>query len=343
MIAPTPHPLLSPRAGLLPLAVLAVATHAQAAATFWLSTSGASPPGPEVASYSLSPGESDVLYVWARPEAGKQLRNVSLNLLADKTGVDFTDGAFTVLNAAGGSVTRFGFRKDSSTSPELLSDYTLGEVSAGDVDGLFDLQGFSIGSDADIRGMGPGCLAGDANCFLASDGEPAWLFATVGFSATTVGVVNLNLQVGESGINHQTLADGDYNFDGTVDDGDHTFWSDDFGLTANLAADGNGDGTIDAADYTVWRDNLGASGMVESASLTTVRFGVDSVMGVDEPAYNAATDRSITLFGDDADAVITITAPGPILGAAPEPASAGLAWIAAAALAARRANQRRGA
>jgi uncharacterized delta-60 repeat protein len=52
---------------------------------------------------------------------------------------------------------------------------------------------------------------------------------------------------------------GDYDQNGTVDDGDWTFWKSHFGETSGLglAADGNGDGTVDAADYTVWRDNWG--------------------------------------------------------------------------------------
>ncbi|TWT32284.1 hypothetical protein KOR34_40460 [Posidoniimonas corsicana] len=61
---------------------------------------------------------------------------------------------------------------------------------------------------------------------------------------------------------------GDYNGDGTIDQGDYAAWRRAFGLghAAGLGADGNGDGVVDAADYTVWRDALSAGGAAPSAS-----------------------------------------------------------------------------
>jgi hypothetical protein len=52
---------------------------------------------------------------------------------------------------------------------------------------------------------------------------------------------------------------GDYNGNGSVDDGDYTLWRQGFGST-NLSADGNGDGAVDAADYVMWRKLFGGVG-----------------------------------------------------------------------------------
>ena len=61
-------------------------------AHFWLSTSATSSAGPEAPTLNTSVGSVETLYLWARPVAGKKIRNVSLNLVADATGVDFDDG-----------------------------------------------------------------------------------------------------------------------------------------------------------------------------------------------------------------------------------------------------------
>lgn len=65
-----------------------------------------------------------------------------------------------------------------------------------------------------------------------------------------------------------TGTQGDYNFDGTVDQNDYTLWRSTFGLTHRLAADGNHDGSVDAADYTIWRDALPSPGASQSLSVS---------------------------------------------------------------------------
>jgi cyclophilin family peptidyl-prolyl cis-trans isomerase len=53
-----------------------------------------------------------------------------------------------------------------------------------------------------------------------------------------------------------SLAAGDYDRDGDVDQADYGVWQASYGSTTNADADGNGDGIVNAADYTVWRDSF---------------------------------------------------------------------------------------
>jgi hypothetical protein len=60
------------------------------------------------------------------------------------------------------------------------------------------------------------------------------------------------------------IKQGDYDFDGDVDQGDYTAWRAQFGSSGpfpinGFYADGNRDGTVDAADYVVWRHNVTVS------------------------------------------------------------------------------------
>ena len=311
------------------LLLAAAAAQAATPAYFWLSDSGTAPPGPEAATFNLSTGASDTLYLWARPVAGKKIRSLSLNLVADSSGVDFDDGGYTVHNAISASVDRFQFVHDSSSTPALESEMTTAEVSAGGTDSLLGIQGFTITGSSGTRGMGAGCLSGATHCHTATDGSPAWLLGEIDFNATTAGTVNLRLQIGSVGILHETVPAGDYNFSGEVESTDLTLWIDEFGATALANTDGNGDSTVNGADYAVWRNNLGGLGVIEAASSTEVVFGVDTSADT-EPMHNASTDRSTNLTFDDPDAVITITAPGPALApATPEPTSLWLlgSWV----------------
>ncbi len=325
-------------AGVLPLAMGSLsadeACGAAGAAHFWLSTSSSGSPGPEAPVLATTTDSIGTLYIWGRPHVGRQLQSLSLNLIADATGIDFDDGSYTVYNGIEVDVSRFEFTRDSSTTPTLVSEYSAAEVMAGDVDGVYGINAFNLfGTPPMYLGMGPTCSAGEANCEIAGDGQPAWLIASIDIRAVSVAAgVNLYLQIGDRGMVEQTLAAGDYDFSAEVDAADYTVWSTAFGSTTELAADGNGNGVIDAADYTMWRDFLGGIAMLGLVADTEVRFGVDMGMG-EEPMHNASTDKEINLAGDDPDAVISIVVPANTV---PEPTTLGLMAWAASALVVRR-------
>jgi hypothetical protein len=297
---------------------------AQDAAHFWLSVDDDQSAGPETPSpIQLDLGESAEIQIWGRPMPGRKLRGFSLNLVASAPGVDFIDGTFVVHNVSiGRSSRRFQYVHDSFAEDpggivgdaELISESD-GIEQADAVNGLlgFGLLGFLPEPPLVIQGIGGLCSPLDANCVIASDGNPAWLIATVELQGVGMGEIELHLQIGDSGMRHEFLP-GDYNFDSVVDVGDYNLWRSTFGSTdgdnGGLLADGNRNGTIDAADYVFWKDNVGAAPVLESSAETSVRFGTDS-LGGQEPLYNAGFlgDREITLPMDDSDAVINVNAP----------------------------------
>lgn len=65
-------------------------------------------------------------------------------------------------------------------------------------------------------------------------------------------VVNMNISL-------LNLRDGDYNFDGLVNQADFCIWKATLGSTMEAEADGNGDGTVNRADFDIWAANADAS------------------------------------------------------------------------------------
>jgi hypothetical protein len=292
---------------------------------FWFSTSGSAPPGPEAPELELSIGASDELFIWCRPETGARLRNFSLNVVTLQSGLDLVDGSFTIFNSAGAGLERFEFTTDSSFIPPLVSEYSEADVATGDVDSVLNLQGFTIIPAAGIVGMGPICGAGEIGCEIADDGDPAWLLGSVTVKAVTAGAtIDLHLQVGEFGMHQEIFPNGDYDFGGLVNNFDYDLWRSVFGAPVDSAADGNGDGAVNAADYVVWRNNVGATSTVPPTSQVSVKFGLDTTPLTPPVLYNAASDRDITLMGDEPDAVVSIAGPGAgsvVTASTPEPAT----------------------
>ncbi len=280
-------------------------------AHFWLSASSTAPGGPEAPTINIANNGTGQVYVWGRPMTDRKVANLSLNLIASQPGIDFSDTGITVYNTVGGPAQRFEFISDASSVPPLRSTRTRAQVIAGQTDSIRGLQGFTLLPSPTIRGIGAKCVDGESGCFLAADGQPAWLVASASFTAIVpASVTELFLQVGEHGINHETVLPGDYDFNSVVENDDYGIWRNNFGSNNALWADGNDNGVVDAADYVLWRKNLGGIGVVETTSLTSARFGVGPITGVPEPIYNAATDRQTTFTNDHADAVIQIATAG---------------------------------
>jgi hypothetical protein len=310
---------------------------------FWFSTSDLTTAGPEAPQLELTVGSSVDLYVWCRPMTRTNLRNFSLHVVAEQTGLDLVDGSFTIFNLVSPGVDRFEFVTDSTYNPPLTSEYSELEVVAGNADSVLNLQGFTLFPSASVAGIGPDCGAGELDCVVGLDREPAWLLGSLTAKAVTVGTtIDLHLQVGDFGMNQLVYALGDYDISGLVDEPDYDVWAADFGSTASLAADGNGNSIIDAADYTVWRDHLGTLATLQPTSEVLVQFGSDATPETPQETYNALDDRGITLAGDDPDAVINVVAPAAGAGgvAAPEPTTWALAIFGFAVVAGLRTLKR---
>jgi len=159
---------------------------------------------------------------------------------------------------------------------------------------------------------------------------------------TASATVEVHLQIGDYGMNQLVYSAGDYNFDGIVNAADFDTWRANFSSTTNLAADGNHAGSIDAPDYVIWRNNFGALSVLQPTSEVLVQFGSDSTPGTPQETYDALNDRSLTIIGDDPDAVIHVGGPGAGMGqfVSPEPTAIILSLLALVFWAVRRTPNR---
>lgn len=101
--------------------------------------------------------------------------------------------------------------------------------------------------------------------FSFSVAGPPLVAITYVISDPSVTIASAQLLVEGTALGPIVPIAGDYNSDGTVDDGDMMVWRETFGSAVDLRADGNGDGIIDAADFTAWRDRLPISGAGSAA------------------------------------------------------------------------------
>lgn len=316
--------LLSAVCSLAPQEIAAAAAH------FWISESDLLPGDPNTpTAITSTEGLTDSLHVWARPETGKKLRNISLNLVALDAGVDFIDASITVHNYLGTPWQRYAYVSDSTSvvGPPVTSEESFVSVNTGgNPDSIEGLQGYSLSAaDASIRGVGDQCVGAEPGCAIADDGQPAWLIASVDFTPIVGGpATDVHLQMGSHGMNHESIVPGDYDLNGVVDADDLAEFEANYNSTINLWPDGNDSTAVDGEDFLIWQENLGMVSEFEPVALTSVQFGADSRDGVDEPIYDAGNlaHRNTTLAMDDPDATITIVAPlSAIAGPVPEPST----------------------
>ncbi|QDU89664.1 CotH protein [Pirellulimonas nuda] len=129
---------------------------------------------------------------------------------------------------------------------------------------------------------------------------------------------------------------GDYDSSGQVDQADYVVWSQSFGSTTQLAADGNGDGVVDSADYTVWRDQFSALAALaamtpepsaqHAAPAPQLSIATPKLPGALDPpeaglvAASSATTQ-ILAFGDVPSSAVYRSLPGRSLPGHPRPAA----------------------
>lgn len=208
-----------------------------AASDFWFTASPElSAPGPATLTHiACGPAGTTLdLTLWARTDLNATLRNVSLNL--DSTVASVIDfSAATIENedpATGGD--RFQFVQDSS-----MRAVSTPLVITSSPDGIENLQAFTVSGS--YSGLNP-TNADDASLAL-----PAWRLATVSAQLTGTGTTQLQLSVGDNGINN----DG-----GTV--AGHTAVFYDVALTVrDVLGDFTGDSAVNSADVAVWEANFG--------------------------------------------------------------------------------------
>lgn len=286
------------------VAVLAIQGPAPGAINIWLSTMGTVTPGSTFpanpsAVPDLQPflGGSETIYIWGRPDTGKALANLSLNLVAETlpvcTPACVTPAAITFTGAtifntpfASPPVKRFEYVDDSTATPPLPIDPNL-------VEGLEGLKIFDTGGVAAVG-------IGSTTDPLYDSAHNSYLIAQVTYDVLATGAdteTRLYLEIGPVGLNHagESTASavvvfgdatdaplnghdnrgvhsgsfdavirpralpGDADRDGDVDAVDYELWRATFGSTTVLPADHNGNGVVDAADYAVWRHNLGST------------------------------------------------------------------------------------
>jgi hypothetical protein len=285
------------------VAVLANQVHADGAVNIWLSdvgmvTPGSSFPATPSAVPDLQPviGDSQTIYIWGRPDAGKTLANLSLNLVAETQpvcapgcvtpdAIAFTGAMIFNETFSDPPVSRFEFVDDSTSMPPLPIEPKL-------VEGLEGLRIFDVGG---VTAVGIGSTSDP----LYDSAHNSFLIARVTYDVLATGAgteTRLYLEIGPVGLNHageptasalvvfgdatdvtlnghdnrgvhpglfdavirpRTLP-GDADQDGDVDPADYALWRAKFGSTTELAADHNENGVVDAADYTIWRHNLGS-------------------------------------------------------------------------------------
>jgi hypothetical protein len=160
----------------------------------WLSDRIGSPAPPSQISLTSVSGAERSVFIWARPELQapvfKTITDFSLNLLATDALIDL--GESVVFNPVIDGSKRYQFVNDSSE----------GLAATGSPEEMYDLFGIRVDpSDNGVSHDGFGGACGsDPLCDTDSSGTYAWLIGAVTYTATGAG--DLELQIGQFGINH---------------------------------------------------------------------------------------------------------------------------------------------
>lgn len=167
-------------------------------ANFWLSTTG-----PTVPAGSAPPAtESDIqrvphngtgngtLFIWGRPDAGKTLQNWSLRVVSSN---------IAVVRLTNSDVDIFNPIQPAASSKSRWQTTNEPAGSRGGIE-LADLKGFGVDSAFSSLGIGPGSTASDIFYRPATD---SWLLATIGYEYSGAGDAAINLQIGQTGMNHR--------------------------------------------------------------------------------------------------------------------------------------------
>ncbi len=96
--------------------------------------------------------------------------------------------------------------------------------------------------------------AGDIFTILTATNSISGNFAAANLPSLRAGLA-WDLQKSQNNVKLVVLPD--YNGNGTVDQGDLSLWSNNYGSTTNLAADGNGNGIVDGGDLLLWQRFFG--------------------------------------------------------------------------------------
>lgn len=219
---------------------------------FWISASSFDPftaSGGRVPAIDLSEGAMDeTLYVWGRPDAGKTLRNLSLNLRSSDSAVIDFKSVLMHNPILGADVRRYEF----IANPAPM-------VAPADAEDRIDnMLGFNVANELVTGlGMGPGTTSLDP-LYRAED--DAWLIATVTFDVTGSGseTTQLYLQIGENGLNHMGFSSSeasvvlgdptDPTLNGRTDREIDSATEEATLSLGGLLGDLNDDGAVDAAD-----------------------------------------------------------------------------------------------
>jgi hypothetical protein len=260
------------------IVVLAMTGPSRATVDIWLSTSGSTSgsfPAAPTAVPNFQPylGGSGSIFIWGRPDSGKSLVNLSLNLIAvtepicnpdcvTPNAISFTSA--TVFNPQFGqsTVTRFEYVDDSTVNPPL-------PIMANRVNGITGLRIYENGSPPAI---GIGSTA-DPGYDMANT---SWLIAQVDYDALATGessLTRLYLQIGRIGLNQAIGSTNESTADCSVIFGDATDvpplnGRDDREMPSSnfdaliqlrvLPGDADRNGAVEPADYNIWRGSFGS-------------------------------------------------------------------------------------